>query len=235
MARTMLAQAKNVEFLVECVDNLAAGLERLSRGGIEAVLLDLTLPDCNGLETFIRLHAVAEDVPTIVYTSVDDEELSLSALNLGAADYLVKSEVNANWLARSLVYAIQRASRSEVTEEVAAPDESVEEATIRIERSADSDVRWIATLGDKRVVSIPSLEQIKGRLLRLLRQSDCEEVCVDMSQVEYVANAAISMLLIVHKRAVAANKCLVLGKMTPHVREQFSSRRFDKVFNIQRA
>ena len=233
LARRMLAEAKKADFTLEAVDNLAAGIERLAQGGIEAVLLDLTLPDSNGLETFTRLHAEAQDVPTIIYTSVDDEELSLATLEHGAADYLVKSEVNPNWLARSLVYAIQRSRVTHAAggEQAAA----VVEDNVRVERASEPETRWIAALAEKRLVAISVLEQMKARLLRLLRRTDCEEIWVDMSQVEYVANAAISMLLIVHKRSAAAQKRLVLSEMKPQVHEQFSSRRFDKVFDIRQA
>lgn len=197
LTRGMLAEAKSGEFGIECVDNLAAGVKRLTQGGIDAVLLDLTLPDSNGLDTFLQLHTVAKSVPTIIYTSVDDEELSLSALNHGAADYLVKSEVNANWLARSLVYAIQRSRPNPRAEDVAKPDDAAMQHTIHTERLAESETSWVAKVSDKRLVSVPVLEQLKTCLLNLLNRSDCDEVCVDMSQVEYIANAAISMLLIV--------------------------------------
>ena len=191
----MLAEAKTGEFLVECVDTLAAGIERLATSGIDAVLLDLTLPDSVGLETFTRLHAAVPDLPTVIYTSVDDEEVSLYALSHGAADYLVKSEVNSNWLARYLIYAIQRSKPTEPKETIEKPDAHAIDSTLEIERSSESETKWMATFGERRVVSIPVLEKMKTRLLALVRQSDCEEIYIDMSRVEYIANAAISMLI----------------------------------------
>lgn len=235
LTRRMLDEAKTTEFAIECVDNLAAGMERLSIGGIDAVLLDLTLPDSTGLDTFLQVHEAAPSVPTIIYTSLDDEELSLSALNYGAADYLVKSEVNANWLVRSLVFAIQRNRVSQATERAANLDASAGKEAVTLERSSEAETRWVATLTDKRLVSIPVLDQMKDRLLNLLRRADAAEILMDFSQVEYVANAAISMLLIVHKRCRAADKRFVLCNLKGQVYEQLSSRRFDRVFDIQRA
>jgi len=235
LTRRMLEEARSGEFWIECEDNLASGIKRLAQGGIDAVLLDLTLPDSNGLETFLKLHIVAKNVPTIIYTSVDDEALSLSALNHGAADYLVKSEVNANWLARSLVYAIQRNRTNQVPADVAKSAGSAIGQPTSTRRSADSETSWVAKVGDKRLVSVPSLEQLKSCLLSLLHRSDCEEVRVDMSQVEYIANAGLSMLLFVHRRSTGAGKRLVLCELKPQVHEQFSSRRFDKLFDLQRA
>lgn len=221
-------------------------MERLSEGGIDAVVLDLTLPDSSGLETFTRLHAVADKVPTVIYTSVDDEELSLSALDHGAADYMVKSEVNAAWLARSLIYSIQRhqptqvverADHSENPDEPESVDGAAEEDTqllVATEKSSDSATKWIVTPGEERLVRIQFLEQMRSSLMSLLRQSDCDEAYVDLSHVEYIGNAAIGMLLAVHQRCAAANTKLVLSGMKPQVYEQLSSRRFDKVFNIER-
>ena len=241
----MLDEGKIDDFSLETVDNLAAGTERLSQGGIDAVLLDLTLPDSSGLATFTRLHAVADGVPTVIFTNVDDEELSLSALDHGAADYLVKSEVNAAWLAKSLMYAIQRSQPTTVLKDAVAsddvadadlvvePEEIVTEQSFEAERSAESETRWIVTPSEERLVNSQVLNQIKTSLLSLLRQSDCDEAYVDLSHVEYLGNAAIGMLLAVHQQATTADTRLVLCGMKPQVREQLTSRSFDKVFDIQ--
>lgn len=235
LTRGMLADAKGGDFGVESVDNLAAGIARLAKGGIDAVLLDLTLPDSVGLDTFLRLHAAAPTVPTVIYTSVDDEALSLSALDHGAADYLVKSEVNANWLAKSLLYAIQRGRKAELAGDAATPGERPAEHVFSTSRSAESDNVWVVKVGEKRLVSAAVLEQLKTCLLGLVRRSDCHEVGIDMSHVDYISNAAISMLLIVHKRCSGAGKHLVLRELKRQVHEQFTSRRFDKLFDLRPA
>ena len=257
LTRRMLDEGKIDNFSLEAVDNLAAGTERLSQGGVDAVLLDLTLPDSSGLETFTRLNAVADNVPTVIFTSVDDEELSLSALDSGAADYLVKSEVNAAWLARSLIYAIQRSQPTQLTDDaVVSPDavvsqdavgseeaanadldhettEDLTEQSIETERSADSETRWIVTPSEERLVKTQVLNQMKSSLLSLLARADCNEAYVDLSHVDYIGNAAIGILLSVHQQSAAAKTRLVLCGMKPQVREQLTSRRFDKVFDIQ--
>ena len=93
---------------IEHVKDLAAAVARVARGGVDVVLLDLGLPDSEGLATFIRMHKQAPDVPTVVVTSVDDEHVALDALRKGAQDYLVKSEVNGRMLHRAIRYAIER-------------------------------------------------------------------------------------------------------------------------------
>jgi len=106
-----LAEVEGLRFEVEGAARLAQGMERLTRPGVDVVLLDLSLPDSRGLDTFIKLHAAAPHVPTVVLTGFDDEDLALRAVQEGAEDYLVKGHVNSNLLARSLRYAIERNRR----------------------------------------------------------------------------------------------------------------------------
>ena len=87
---------------------LSAGLEELSTGKVDVVLLDLSLPDSHGLETFTTAQSRAPDVPIILLTGLDDEELAVQAVQKGAQDYLVKNQVEGQVLARSLRYAIER-------------------------------------------------------------------------------------------------------------------------------
>ena len=197
-------------------------------------LLDLTLPDSQGLETFDVLHAAAAKVPVVIYTSVDDEELSLRALRRGAADYLVKSEVNSKWLARSLTFVLNR-DRYLSADGKAAKAEAETEKAIEIEKSTTSPGRFRVQINGKRMVNVVIMEAIKNRLLNLVRRSDCTEVQIDFSKVEYVANSAISMMLIVNKQSKMQGKELTLSNVSRQVYEQFSSRRFDKVFRIDRA
>lgn len=83
-----------------------AGLE--SAGGVDVVLLDLSLPDSRGLETFLRLSAVMPDQPVVILSGYDDEQLAAEAVHQGAQDYLVKYELSGKLLVRSLNYAIER-------------------------------------------------------------------------------------------------------------------------------
>ncbi len=70
---------------------LADAIRAVENDPVDIVLLDLGLPDSEGLATFTKLHAVAPHVPIIVLTGTDDEELALEAVHLGAQEYLVKS------------------------------------------------------------------------------------------------------------------------------------------------
>jgi diguanylate cyclase (GGDEF)-like protein/PAS domain S-box-containing protein len=105
---TYLRRAEPPEFSLERVDRLEKGLKRLAEGGIDVVLLDLTLPDSQGIDTFETAVAEAPDVPIIVMTGIDDSGLALKAVRDGAQDYLVKRQVDTHLLVRSIRYAIER-------------------------------------------------------------------------------------------------------------------------------
>lgn len=87
---------------------LEEALELAATQPIDVVLLDLTLPDSSGLETVQRACAAIPDLPIVVMTGVEDEDVALRAVSEGAQDYLVKGEIDPPLLQRSLAYAIER-------------------------------------------------------------------------------------------------------------------------------
>jgi PAS domain S-box-containing protein len=99
-------------FDVEVADTLAGALERLARGGVDAILLDLNLADSTGLETLSRVHARAPQVPVIVLTGGQEEGLAERAIREGAQDYLPKEELDRGLLVRAIRYSLER-KRSE--------------------------------------------------------------------------------------------------------------------------
>lgn len=103
-----LAAAKDPPFDVECVGLIEDGLERLAKGGVDIVLLDLNLPDSRGLETFEKIHERAPQTPIVVLTGEYDESIGPLAVERGAQDYLVKQQVDAMTLARVLRHGLAR-------------------------------------------------------------------------------------------------------------------------------
>ena len=108
LTREMLAEARAGTFDPECADRFSTGIERLAQGGIDVVLLDLGLPDGQGLDTLTRAQAHSPQVPIIVLTGFDDETRGVEAVRRGAQDYLVKGQVDSNLLGRTVQYAIER-------------------------------------------------------------------------------------------------------------------------------
>jgi diguanylate cyclase (GGDEF)-like protein len=93
---------------LEWAGELSQALARLTQGGIDAILLDLELPDSHGMVTFERTYAFAPDVPIIVLTNIADEEVAVSTVQGGAQEFLVKDELVPAVLARSVRHAIER-------------------------------------------------------------------------------------------------------------------------------
>lgn len=89
-------------------ETLAGGLERLGKGDIDAVLLDVTLPDAEGLEGLERVLEAAPQVPVVVLTGLAKEGTGERALRAGAQDFLVKGSLFTKLLDRSVRYAIER-------------------------------------------------------------------------------------------------------------------------------
>ncbi len=93
---------------LRCVERLSAGLECLAEREFDVILLDLGLPDSQGLDTFTRVYAQAPRLPIIVFSGLDNEEIALNAVSSGAQDYMVKGQVNSNLLTRTIRYATER-------------------------------------------------------------------------------------------------------------------------------
>jgi diguanylate cyclase (GGDEF)-like protein/PAS domain S-box-containing protein len=106
--RGALETAGNSSFEVESVCQLSEGLERLNKKGIAAVLLELTLPDSQGIKTFERLFTAAPDIPILILCEGANEVLAKQAVGCGAQDYLLHGHLDSYSLPRALRNAIER-------------------------------------------------------------------------------------------------------------------------------
>jgi signal transduction histidine kinase len=95
-------------FDIDRVATLAEALARIAARTFDVVLLDLSLPDANGVTAFETIHAVAPLLPVVVLTGLDDDPTALALVHAGAQDYLTKDELVGGHVARSLRYAIER-------------------------------------------------------------------------------------------------------------------------------
>ena len=116
LVKEHLKDAPGEAFQVEWVDRLSKAFEHLTKKRIDVVLLDLSLPDSHGLETLSRVMEAHPDIPIVVLTSLDDDHAALNAVQQGSQDYLVKGNLHAHELARTLRYAIER-KRNQVERE----------------------------------------------------------------------------------------------------------------------
>jgi diguanylate cyclase (GGDEF)-like protein/PAS domain S-box-containing protein len=106
--RAALAAVGNASFDLEWVRQLSDGLARLSKKGIDAVLLELSLPDSHGMETFDKLFAAAPDIPILILGGNANEALAKEAVAHGAQDYLLAGHLDSYSLSRALRNAIER-------------------------------------------------------------------------------------------------------------------------------
>jgi PAS domain S-box-containing protein len=116
LVREMLAEAagdgSGVTFAVTHSRELGQALRALAEGAFQVVLLDLGLPDSQGLDTLRRVLEAAPAAPVLVLSGLGDRELALEAVKAGAQDYLVKGRVDEYSLPRAIRYALER-KRSE--------------------------------------------------------------------------------------------------------------------------
>ncbi len=89
-------------------DTLQQGIEILENENIDVILLDLTLPDGMGIDSFHFINAKAPEVPVIILTGLGDTQLALESLKIGAQDYIVKDDSSPAVLAKSIEYGIER-------------------------------------------------------------------------------------------------------------------------------
>src|SRR5580704_14207560 len=95
------------------VETMSQAEKHLAGAAVDIILLDLGLPDAQGLESIRRARAVAPRVPIVVLTALDDESMAAQALQEGVQDYLIKGQIDARGLLRALRYAVERKTMQE--------------------------------------------------------------------------------------------------------------------------
>jgi PAS domain S-box-containing protein len=159
MVGDVLAQAERGAFFVESVSRVGDGVRRLSAGGIDLVLLDLALPDSTGLDTFHEIFKAGPEIPIVVLTGLDDEEMGLLALREGAQDYVLKGEISPRFLVRTIRFAIERKHGEEARARLAAIVESSGDAIISLSLEG-LIVSW--NVGAQNLLGHP-IEDVVGR------------------------------------------------------------------------
>jgi signal transduction histidine kinase len=141
------------------VQRLTDAIAALQQRSFDVVLLDLTLPDSQGLESLDRLRQDYPQLPIVVLTNTNDNDLAVEAVRHGAQDYLVKRQVNADVLVRSLCYAIERQQSADALQAV---NESLEQRVQ--ERTAE-----LAATNARLTQEIAERERLEAQFLRAQR------------------------------------------------------------------
>jgi diguanylate cyclase (GGDEF)-like protein len=106
--RELLADNSNDGFEMEAVGRISEALVNIRGNNYAVILLDLGLPDGQGLDTVREVHAAAPHIPIVVMTGLEDEAIGLKAVQVGAQDYLNKSDIEGPTMMRAILYAIER-------------------------------------------------------------------------------------------------------------------------------
>jgi diguanylate cyclase (GGDEF)-like protein/PAS domain S-box-containing protein len=106
--RLAVESIRGQPYQMEIVDSLAGALARIKAGGIEVILLDLRLPDGQGLTTFLRLQPKAGHLPIVVLVAPDEDEVGRDAVSRGALDYLDRDALSSQLIEKTLRYASER-------------------------------------------------------------------------------------------------------------------------------
>ena len=104
----MLDKSENAKFELSHTQKLGSGLKLLEINSFDIILLDLGLPDCEGLNSFKVIFKKYSTIPIIILTGLANEETGIKSIKYGAQDYLVKGEFNGKLLVRAIQYAIER-------------------------------------------------------------------------------------------------------------------------------
>jgi PAS domain S-box-containing protein len=106
--KELIARFNGAHYELVAEDLLGKSVRHFADGEIGVILLDLNLPDSHGLDTFRTVHRLAEHIPIVILTGIEDDTLALQAMEGGAQDYLVKGQINTQVLQKAVRYAIER-------------------------------------------------------------------------------------------------------------------------------
>jgi PAS domain S-box-containing protein len=120
LLQEMLNETGSITWELTHVEKLKVAVQCLQQSKFDVVLSDLSLPDAQGLDTVIQIQAIAPDLPIVVLTGLNDEEIGLAALRRGAQDYLNKGQLQSEVLVRTVSYAIERSQTQRVLRQQAA-------------------------------------------------------------------------------------------------------------------
>ena len=216
LIQTMLGAVTSVAFEVEYVDRLSGALKSLDQGDIDVILLDLSLPDSQGLDTFTKIQAKAPNVPAVVMTGLDDELVATKAVKKGAQDYLIKGQVDQGLLARSLMYAIER---QQAQEELRRSEEKLRQTVEKLRVSQEALSTPVVQIWDK-VLALPLIgvidderaKQIMEILLNKIVDTRSEMIIVDVTAVASIdTHVANHLIQTIESVSLLGARCILTG------------------------
>jgi two-component system NtrC family sensor kinase len=168
LIQDLLTEAGDSLFYLGHDDRLSTGLKRLRQGDIDVILLDLSLPDSQGLDSLSKVIAEAPRVPIVVMSGLEDELVAIKAVQEGAQDYLVKGSVEGKLLGRSLRYAMERQHLQVALREG--------ELHYRLLADNAADVIWTANMKWQITNVSPSIKRLLGYTVEEMKRLSIRDI-----------------------------------------------------------
>jgi len=177
----ILSEVRNSPFYLEVAATLLGGLQSLEKAKPDIVLLDLTLPDSNGIYTLNRVKDKVKEIPVVVLTGMDDEMLAIKSLKEGAQDYLVKGRTDSELLKRAILHAIER---NKLISDMEENDRKLKESYDRLKVHDDLREAEIKKLSEY----LASVENALKDILKKLETGGCERAEIEKAVKEAAAH-----------------------------------------------
>ncbi|MGL5805563.1 MAG: diguanylate cyclase domain-containing protein [Xenococcaceae cyanobacterium] len=150
LIKELLEQEKTAKIEITNVNRVKDALKRLVEVDFDVVLLDLSLPDAQGVEGIVQLKQEKPNVPIVVLTMLDDLNTAVKSVRKGAQDYLVKNNLETELLIRSIRYAIERQHTEKILRQRAEREKLMGKMLERIRQSLDLEIILQTTVNEIR-------------------------------------------------------------------------------------
>lgn len=177
-------ESSPIAFDLTMKNSLSSGLEFLSTSNVDAVLLDLNLPDSFGLDTFSNIYKNKPKIPILILTGLSDRELAVRAVREGAGDYLVKGEVDDRLLRRSISYAIERKKSEEALLFAQNNlERKVQERTIELKERYDEIEQLLYAISHDLILPLVTVKGFLGYLKKDIASGGRQRVEIDLGLI----------------------------------------------------